>query len=85
MVDRLAALRKLKAAGTRVIFEEENMDTDNIKNELLISVMESFAQTKNETRSDNIRMGLSAFEPLMEPPDYTNGSYMVIPKMTTET
>lgn len=58
-VDTLEALRRLKAAGTRVIFEQENLDTDNTDSDLMISVIESFAQAENETRSDNIRMGLS--------------------------
>lgn len=58
-VDTLEALRRLKAAGTRVIFEQENLDTDNTDSNLMISVIESFAQAENETRSDNIRMGLN--------------------------
>ncbi len=58
-VDTLEALRQLKAAGTRVIFEQENLDTDNTDSDLMISVIESFAQAENETRSDNIRMGLN--------------------------
>jgi len=44
--------------GVRVIFEEESLDTDEVDSNLLISVMESFAQAENETRSVNIRMGL---------------------------
>ncbi len=58
-VDTLTALRRLKVAGTRVIFMEENLDTDEMDSELLLSVMESFAQAENENRSDNIRLGLS--------------------------
>jgi hypothetical protein len=49
----------LKAAGVRIIFEEENLDTDEIDSNLMISVMESFAQAENESRSENIRMGLA--------------------------
>lgn len=58
-VDTLEALKRLKAAGTRVIFEEEHLDTGENDNELLISVLESFAQSENENRSENIRLGLS--------------------------
>lgn len=58
-VDTLNALRRLKAAGVRVIFEQENLDTDDIDSEMMISIIESFAQAENESRSDNIRMGLS--------------------------
>ena len=57
-VDTLEALRRLKAAGTRVIFDEEGLDTDEVDDELLISVAESFAQSENESRSMNIRIGL---------------------------
>lgn len=58
-VDTLAALNRMKAAGVRVIFEEESIDTDDTDSNLLISVMESVAQSENESRSENIRMGLS--------------------------
>ena len=58
-VETLEAVRKLKSAGVRVIFEGEGIDTDEHDSEMLISVMESFAQAENESRSDNIRMGLS--------------------------
>ncbi len=49
----------MKVAGVRVIFEEENIATDDVDSNLLISVMESVAQSENESRSENIRMGLS--------------------------
>jgi site-specific DNA recombinase len=58
-VDTLSALKRLKTAGVRVIFEGENLDTDEMDNELMISVMESFAQAENESRSENIRLGLA--------------------------
>ena len=49
----------MKAAGVRILFEEENLDTDEVDSNLMISVMESFAQAENESRSENIRMGLA--------------------------
>lgn len=58
-VDTLTALNRMKASGVRVIFQEENIDTDDVDSNLLISVMESVAQSENESRSENIRMGLS--------------------------
>lgn len=58
-VDTLTALNRMKASGVRVIFEEESFDTDDVDSNLLISVMESVAQSENESRSENIRMGLS--------------------------
>jgi hypothetical protein len=60
----------LKTAGVRIIFEEENLDTDEIDSNLMISVMESFAQAENESRSENIRMGLA-----MKAANGTSGLY----------
>lgn len=42
-----------------MIFEEEHLDTDETDSELMIAALESFAQSKNESRSENIRLGLS--------------------------
>ena len=58
-VETLSALKQLKSAGVRVIFENENLDTDEMDSELMISVMESCAQAENESRSENIRLGLA--------------------------
>lgn len=58
-VETLTAINKLKASGVRVIFEQENLDTDEVDSDLMISIMESFAQAENESRSENIRMGLA--------------------------
>lgn len=58
-VETLSSLKRLKASGVRVIFEGENLDTDAMDSELMISVMESFAQAENKSRSDNIRLGLA--------------------------
>jgi len=55
----LEALRRMKDAGTRIIFEEENIDTANVDHEMLISIISAIAQEENESRSKNIRMGLS--------------------------
>ncbi len=58
-VETLSAINRLKVAGVRIIFEGENLDTDEVDSSLWISVMESFAQAENESRSENIRLGLS--------------------------
>lgn len=57
-VQILDALNQLKAVGIRVIFEQEELDTANTDSDLMISIIESIAQTENESRSDNIRMGI---------------------------
>jgi predicted site-specific integrase-resolvase len=40
-VETLSALNRLKAAGVRVIFEQENLNTDELDSNLMISVLES--------------------------------------------
>ena len=40
-------------------FEQEKIDTDETDSHLMISIMESLAQAENESRSQNIRMGLA--------------------------
>lgn len=49
----------MKVAGVRIIFNQENLDTDEVDSNLMISVMESLAQAENESRSENIRLGLA--------------------------
>ena len=48
----------MKVAGVRIIFNQENLDTDEVDSNLMISVMELLAQAENESRSENIRLGL---------------------------
>ena len=37
------------------MFEQENLDTADTNNDLMISIIESIAQAENESRSDNIK------------------------------
>lgn len=57
-VEVLEALRQLREFGVRVIFEDDNMDTENTDHDLMISLVESVAQSENESRSDNIKWGI---------------------------
>lgn len=57
-VETMEALSKLKSAGVRVIFEQEELDTANTDSDLMISIIESFAQVENESRSENIKWGI---------------------------
>lgn len=57
-VETLEALRLLRDFGVRAIFEQENLDTADTDSELMIAIVESFAQAENESRSDNIKWGL---------------------------
>jgi len=58
-VETLEGIQRIKAAGGRILFHEENIDTDDYDSSLLISILEGFAQAENESRSMNIRLGLS--------------------------
>lgn len=54
----LEAIRKIRAAGKRIIFERDKIDAEAIGDELIISVIEACEQSENEWRSENIRWGL---------------------------
>ena len=57
-VEILEALNQLKQCGVRVIFEQEELDTAKTDSDLMIAVIEALAQAENESRSDNIKMGI---------------------------
>ena len=57
-IDTLQALKVMKECGVRLIFEQENLDTNDVENSLMISIIESLAQAENESRSDNIKWGI---------------------------
>ena len=57
-VETIEALSKLKNVGVRVIFEQEELDTANTDSDLMISIIESFAQAENESCSENIKWGI---------------------------
>lgn len=56
--DVLEAIRRICAAGKRIIFEKDKIDTESVKDELLISMIEACDQAENDWRSENIRLGL---------------------------
>lgn len=58
IVEILVALNQLKQLGVRVIFEQEELDTAKTDNDFMIAISESLAQAENESRSDNIKMGI---------------------------
>lgn len=53
----LEAIRKLRACGTRIIFETDKIDTETVDDELLLSVV-ACCQAENDWRSENIVWGL---------------------------
>ena len=57
-VDTLEALKVMNEFNVRVIFEQENLDTKDTESAMMISIVESLAQSENESRSDNIKWGI---------------------------
>ena len=56
-VEVLKRLNKLRELGIRVIFEQEGLDISDTDSALMISIIESIAQSENESRSENIKWG----------------------------
>ena len=57
-VEVLDSFNQLKELGVCVIFEGNSLDTANTDSDLMVAVMESIAQAKNESRSENIKWGI---------------------------
>lgn len=50
VTDALQMINKLHQFGVHVIFEQENLDSNNPEHTLLISIMSSVAEAENENR-----------------------------------
>lgn len=57
-VDCLEGIKILKDSNVRVIFEQEKLDSSEVDSDMMISIIESIYQAENESRSDNIRIGI---------------------------
>jgi site-specific DNA recombinase len=57
-VEVLEALNQLKVLGVPVIFDQEAINTADIDDELMISIIESITQAENKSRGDNIKWGI---------------------------
>jgi len=57
-VEVLEALKQLRENKIRVLFEQENLDSGEMDNDLMISIIESIAQAENESRSKDIKWGI---------------------------
>jgi DNA invertase Pin-like site-specific DNA recombinase len=57
-VEILDALNQLKQPDVKVIFEQEELDTAKTDSDLMITNIECLAQAENESRSNNIKMGI---------------------------
>ena len=56
-VDSLTTIRKLKAHGIEVYFEEQNIYTLDSKGELMLTIMSSLAQEESRSISENVTWG----------------------------
>ena len=56
-VDSLTTIRKLKAQGIEVYFEEQNIYTLDSKGELMLTIMSSLAQEESRSISENVTWG----------------------------
>jgi len=57
-LDTLKYVRKLKEMGVSVLFEEENINTMELQNELLLSIVSSVAQQEVINLSENVKYGI---------------------------
>ena len=57
-VDCLKYTRELKDLNIPVYFEKENINTLDVKGEVLLTIMASLAQQESESLSANVRLGL---------------------------
>ena len=53
-LDSLEHVRKLKQKGIAVVFEEEGINSLDVKNELILTLYSSFAQAESESISGNV-------------------------------
>ena len=56
--DCLSVLRELKELGITVMFEKENIDTANITDEIMVTVMGGLAQEESASIPNNVRWGI---------------------------
>ena len=56
-MDSLTTIRKLKAQGIEVYFEEQNIYTLDSKGELMLTIMSSLAQEESRSISENVTWG----------------------------
>ena len=57
-VDSLTWIRKLRAIGIGVYFEEQNLDSSKVENETLIGFFSVMTQSESESISGNVKWGI---------------------------
>lgn len=86
-VTLLETVRKLKAMGISVYFEEQNIDTGTNDGELMLSILASYAQEESLSASENqkwrVRQNFENGQPwrgFMLGYRYKDGQYIVVPE-----
>jgi len=86
-VTLLETVRKLKAIGVSVYFEEQNIDTLTADGELMLSILASYAQEESLSASDNqkwrVKRNFEDGKPwrgFMLGYRYDNGKYIIVPE-----
>lgn len=69
-VETLESYRAVRNSGVCVIFDENGLDTELDSNEFILSVFEAVYQAENESRSQNIKIGMQ-----QKAQDGTSGFY----------
>ena len=57
VVDAVESIRELKELGVRVIFDKEQIDTDDMTSEFFLTMLAAVAQEESRSVSDNIKWG----------------------------
>ena len=57
--EALITLRELRSLGVDIIFQDDNIDTQEMDSELIFTVMAMYAEQQNESRRDNQLWGMN--------------------------
>ena len=59
-VDCIELVRKLSKLGIYLFFEKENIDTEFMSSELILTIMSSIAESESRSMSDNLKWGIKS-------------------------
>lgn len=68
-VDCLEMVRKLTGLGVAIYFEKENIDTEHMNSELMLSILSSIAESESRSISENSKWSLKR--------KFENGTYVI--------
>lgn len=56
-IDALQTIRLLRNKNIKIFFEKEQIDSDDIKSEFMLTIMSSLAQEESQSLSENVKWG----------------------------